>query len=365
MSYNFLIVGAGFFGATIARLLTDRGAKCLVLEKEPESGGHAATCKMKDIVVHKYGPHIFHTNNEEVWRFVNKYAEFNNFNFKVKVNYNNILYSFPINLLTLSQVYGVTTPVDAAKAIERDRIIFIKPANFEEMALSTIGKKLYETFFYGYTKKQWGCEPKELSAEVFNRLPVRFDFNDNYFNNHRNKYQGIPIGGYTNLINNILKDIPIIHNVDYLQDKDYWNSQTQRVIFTGPIDEYYNFQFGKLPYRSLRFEWQTLDNTFQGGPVVNYTDEKIPWTRITEHKYFENNTCEHSVISKEYPAKYEETRVPFYPINNSTNDGVYDKYKSLANTEKRLYFGGRLAEYKYYDMDQVIESAFQLSKTIR
>lgn len=367
MSIDYLIVGAGFFGATCARLLHDAGYSVLVLEEQEYLGGHSATMVKDGIVMHKYGPHIFHTNNEEVWSFVNRFADFNDYQLKVKVNYKDTLYSFPINLLTINQVFGPTTPSQVWERIAADIPDWVHKStdcnNFEVVALKKVGQKLYDIFFKGYTTKQWGTEPSKLPASIFNRLPIRSDYNDCYFLNHRSKHQGVPIEGYTKLIENMLDGIPVLTKVDYLEDKHNWNSKAKKVIYTGPIDALFDNVYGKLPYRSLRFEHKRLEMfDFQGGAVVNYTDVNVPHTRITEHKHFDKNKdhLPYTWISTEFPAKYEQTGVAFYPINDVLNDHLAKKYLETAKSHPYLIIGGRLGLYKYYDMDQTIEEAMKL-----
>lgn len=364
MKYDYLIVGCGFFGATCANLLHKSGKKILCIDKNIFYGGHCHTEKIDGIMVHKYGPHVFHTNNKDVWDYVNQFSEFNNYRLKVRVNYNNKLFSFPINLLTLYQIFGCTTPQEAEKYVLNDLINIEKPSNFEELALKTVGKKIYETFFYGYTKKQWGCEPQELSSEVFGRIPIRYNFNDSYFNNHRNRFEGIPINGYSSLIENMLSGIEMKFGIDFLQHKNEFKNIAKQTIFTGPIDQFFNYEYGLLPYRSLKFEYEKHNiSDYQGAAVINYTDEKIPFTRITEHNHFNPQELSHTIISKEYSTKYDGTNEPYYPINNAQNNLLFNKYLEKAQ-KSNIVFGGRLGQYKYFDMDQTIESAMELIKSL-
>jgi len=363
--FDYIIVGSGFYGATCARLLAEKNYKIKLIEKNYTVGGNCRTTNREGIIVHECGPHMFHTNNQDVWNFVNRFSEFNDRKLKVRVNYKNKIYSFPINLLTLNQVYGCTTPKEAIQAIEKDRIPNNNPQNFEEAALNVVGSKLYNIFFKGYTKKQWNMDPVKLDYKIFSRLPVRFDYDDGYFLKHRCKYEGFPTIGYSKLIENMLNhsNIEIILNVDYLKSKKQHDQEGLNVIYTGPIDAYFEFKYGVLPYRSLRFEHEKHDGDYQGGMIVNYTDEEVPFTRITEHKHFMEEKFEYTYITKEYPQSYDGTNEPLYPINDNNSMKIFEEYKKLI-TQTNVHFGGRLAEYKYYDMDQTIESAMNFCNII-
>lgn len=352
--YDYVIVGAGIFGAIFAYETNKIGKKVLVLEKRNHIGGNCYTEKIENINVHKYGPHIFHTNDKRIWEYINKFADFNNFVNRPKVNYKNNIYSFPINLFTLYQLWGTKTPEEAKNKLEQVKIINNNPQNLEEWILSQVGEEIYEKFIKGYTTKQWGREPKHLPASIIKRLPIRLTFDDNYFND---KYQGIPNGGYTQIFEKMLNSIEVITEVDFLKDKSYFENKTKKIIFSGKIDELYDYTYGQLEYRSLKFETEILNGDFQGNAVVNYTEQDIPYTRICEHKHFEFGTQEKTIITKEYPDSYDSAKVPYYPIGDSKNLELYDKYKLLTEKENRYILGGRLAEYKYYDMHQIIGSA--------
>lgn len=358
--YDYLIVGSGLFGSVFARLAKDDGKKVLIIEKRNHIAGNCYTENRNDINVHVYGPHIFHTNNDEIWNFVNKYTTFNNFINKPKVYFKDKIYSFPINLMTLHQLWGVTNPIDAHKKLISVRENIPEPKNLEEWCLSQIGKELYETFIKGYTQKQWKTDPKNLPSFIIKRLPIRLNFDENYY---FDKYQGIPIGGYTKMFEKMLDGIEIKTNVDFLNDRDYWKSQAKTIVYTGKIDEYYNYCYGELEYRTTQFEHHTHEiEDYQGNAIINYTEEHIPYTRIIEHKHFENVNTKHTIITKEYPDTWNKTKIPYYPINNEVNNSIYDKYKNLTFIEKDVIFGGRLSEYKYYDMHQVIGSALNVYK---
>lgn len=352
--YDYVIVGSGIFGSVFAHELNKVGKKVLIVEKRNHIGGNCYTENIEGINIHKYGPHIFHTNDKRIWNYINQFSEFNSYINRPKVNYKDNIYSFPINLFTLYQLWGVKTPTEASKKLEQVKIKINNPSNLEEWILSQVGEEIYNTFIKGYTTKQWGREPKYLPASIIKRLPIRMNFDDNYFND---RYQGIPIGGYTQIFNKMLSGIEIITDVDFLKNKEYFENKTNKIIFTGKIDELYNYQFGKLEYRSLRFENEVLDGDFQGNAVINYTEENIPYTRITEHKHFEFGTQEKTIITKEYSDNYDDTKVPYYPIGDHKNLELYNKYKTLTEKENRYILGGRLAEYKYYDMHQIIASA--------
>ena len=365
--YDYLIVGAGLFGSVCARELTDAGKKVLVIEKRPHIAGNVYTERVEGINVHKYGAHIFHTNNTEVWNYVNRFAVFNRFTNSPIANYKGELYSLPFNMHTFNKMWGVVTPQEAAAKIEGQRQeIKGEPRNLEEQAISLIGRDVYEKLVKGYTEKQWGRECKDLPAFIIKRLPVRLTFDNNYFNA---LYQGIPVGGYTKMVENMLGGIEVRTVVDYLQDREKWNTQAEHVIYTGPIDAYYDYRLGNLEYRSVRFEKELLDiPNFQGNAAVNYTDAETPWTRIIEHKWFEfgkdenGRDLEKTVISREYSSEWKPGDEPYYPVNDEKNGALYGKYEELAQKEENVIFGGRLGEYKYYDMDQVIAAALERCK---
>lgn len=362
MKYDFLIVGCGLYGSVFAREMTDKGYSCLIIDKRDHPFGNCYTKKQEGINVHVYGPHIFHTNNEDIWNYVNKYIKFNNYINRPKVFYNDKIYSFPINLFTLYQIWNVKTPQEAKARIDKERLDIKNPTNLEEWILSQLGEEIYRIFFYGYTLKQWNKHPSELPSDIIKRLPIRLNYDDNYF---LDKYQGIPIGGYTEMLSNITDGIDIILNQDYFNNQDYWNNKAKNILYTGHIDKYFNYEFGKLEYRSLKFEHQILEyNDYQGNAIINYTDESVPFTRIIEHKHFEFNNSEKTIITKEYPQNFSENNDPYYPINNDLNNHIYSKYKNLSKNLHNVYFGGRLAEYKYYDMHQVIAAALKLSNKI-
>jgi UDP-galactopyranose mutase len=355
--YDYLIIGSGLFGSICARELTNSGFKCLVIDKRNHIGGNCYTENIEGINVHKYGAHIFHTSDDGVWNYMNKYTKFNHFVNRPKVNFKNEIYSFPINLMTLYQIYKVTTPEQAKLILNNVKSDIPTPKNLEEWVLSQVGKEIYEIFIKGYTTKQWGRDPKELPSSIIKRLPIRLNYDDNYF---FDKYQGIPIGGYTEIFKKLLDGIDVRLSVDYFEDRVYWGDVATKIIYTGPIDQYYNFIFGKLEYRSLEFKTKILDyNDFQGNAVVNYTDIGIEYTRILEHKHFEFGNQEKTVITEEYPRTNGD---PYYPINDEDNNIIYSHYKKLMNQEKNIIFGGRLADYKYYDMHQVVASALKRVK---
>lgn len=362
--YDYLIVGSGFFGSICARELTDAGFKCLVIEKRNHIGGNCYTENRDEINLHIYGPHIFHTSNEEVWRWINRYVEFNDFTLRPVANYRGEIYSLPFNMWTFSKLWGITHPLQAQKIIEEQSKEIKEPRNLEEQAIKLVGRDVYEKLIKGYTTKQWRKDPKELPKEIIKRLPVRLNYDNNYFND---KYQGIPIGGYTQIFEKLLDGIDVKTDADYLRNKSYWDSIATNVIFTGPIDAYYEYQFGELEYKTTRFEHQKMNlSNFQGTAMMNFTDVDIPYTRIIEHKHFENSNTDVTWISHEYPTQYKvkETE-PYYPVNDEENNSKYRLYLDLAKKEEKVKFGGRLAEYKYYDMHQVIESALNFVKKIK
>lgn len=350
--YDYLIVGAGLYGSVCAHELSKKGFRVCVIDKRDHIGGNCYTDVIDSITFHKYGPHIFHTSDKSIWEYVNSLVTFNDYRYNPKVYYRGNLYSFPINLLTLHQVLGITTPQQAKDHLESVRLKIGNPANFEEWILSKIGVQLYEMFIKGYTAKQWGRSPSTLPVDIIKRLPIRLTFDDNYY---FDTYQGIPIGGYTKVFERLLENVEVHLSVDYLSSREYYNSKAHRIIYTGAIDEFFNNIFGKLEYRSLRFETEKLQvEDFQGTAGMNYTDIDIPFTRIIEHKHFEGSKTEHTIITREYPEAQGE---PFYPINDEVNNSLYRMYRELADREQRVIFGGRLAEYKYYDMHQVISAA--------
>ena len=365
--YNYLIVGSGLFGSVFARQAADAGKKVLVIDKRPNIAGNVYTEKVEGINFHKYGAHIFHTNNTEVWNYVNRFATFNRFTNSPVANYKGELYSMPFNMYTFNKMWGVVTPEEAAAKIEEQKKeITGEPQNLEEQAISLVGRDIYEKLVKGYTEKQWGRDCKELPAFIIRRLPVRLTFDNNYFNA---LYQGIPIGGYTKLVENLLEGIEVRLNEDYLEDKEKWNAMAEKVVYTGAIDAYFDYTLGNLEYRSVRFENEILDMpNFQGNAAVNYTDRETPWTRIIEHKWFEfgkdeeGNDLPKTIISKEYSSEWKPGDEPYYPVNDEKNGELYQKYKALAENEENIIFGGRLGEYKYYDMDAVIASALECAR---
>lgn len=367
MKYDYLVVGSGLFGSVFARQAADAGKKVLVIDKRPNIAGNVYTEKVEGINFHKYGAHIFHTNNTEVWNYVNRFATFNRFTNSPVANYKGELYSMPFNMYTFNKMWGVVTPEEAAAKIEEQKKeITGEPQNLEEQAISLVGRDIYEKLVKGYTEKQWGRDCKELPAFIIRRLPVRLTFDNNYFNA---LYQGIPIGGYTKLVENLLEGIEVRLNEDYLKDKAKWNAMAKKVVYTGAIDAYFDYTLGNLEYRSVRFENEILDMpNFQGNAAVNYTDRETPWTRIIEHKWFEfgkdenGNDLPKTIISKEYSSEWKPGDEPYYPVNDKKNGELYQKYKALAEKEENIIFGGRLGEYKYYDMDAVIASALECAR---
>lgn len=363
--YDYLVVGAGLFGAVCARELKDAGKRVLVLEKRAHIAGNVYTEKVEGIHVHKYGAHIFHTNNKTVWDYVQRFAVFNRFTNSPVANYRGELYSLPFNMYTFNKMWGVVTPEEAeAKIAEQRKEISGEPKNLEEQAISLVGRDIYEKLIKGYTEKQWGRDCRDLPAFIIKRLPVRLTFDNNYFNA---LYQGIPVGGYTGMVEKMLEGIEVRLGVDYLEAKEQWNAQAEHVIYTGPIDAYFSYALGPLAYRSVRFETELLDKpNFQGNAAVNYTDRETPWTRIIEHKWFEFGRDEEgrdlpkTVISREYSSEWKPGDEPYYPVNDEKNGALYEKYKALAEKEN-VIFGGRLGSYRYYDMDQVIAAALETS----
>jgi UDP-galactopyranose mutase len=357
IKYDYLIIGSGLFGAVFAYKAKALGKKVLIIEKRPHLGGNIYCENVEGIQVHKYGAHIFHTNNKTVWDFVNQFVSFNRYINSPIANYKGRLYNLPFNMNTFYALWGVTKPEEALEKIgrQREEAGIANPKNLEEQAVSLVGKDVYEILIKGYTEKQWGRKCSDLPSFIIKRLPVRFTFDNNYFND---AYQGIPIGGYNTLISGLLEGIETRTGTDFFENRLYWEYVADRIIYTGIIDEWYNYCFGKLDYRTVRFETETLDcENFQGNAVINYTDAEVPYTRIIEHKHFEFGNQLKTVISKEYPMEWHEGAEPFYPVNDEKNTALYNKYYELALQEKNVIFGGRLAEYKYYDMDKVIEKA--------
>ena len=360
--YDYLIVGAGLYGAVFAQQAKQNGKKVLLIDRRPHIAGNVYTEKIEDINVHKYGAHIFHTNNKEVWEYVNRFADFNRFTNSPVANYKGELYSLPFNMYTFNKMWGVVTPEEAAAKIEEQRkeAGIDEPQNLEEQAISLVGRDIFEKLVKGYTEKQWGRDCKDLPAFIIKRLPVRFTFDNNYFNA---LYQGIPIGGYTAMVERMLEGIEVRLDTDYLENREEWNAMAEKVIYTGAIDEYFGYQLGALEYRSVRFETEVLDMpNYQGNAAVNYTDRETPWTRIIEHKWFEFGTQPKTVISREYSSEWKLGDEPYYPVNDKKNEQMYKQYKELAEKESQVVFGGRLGEYKYYDMDAVIASALDMCK---
>ena len=372
MKYDYLIVGSGLFGSIFAYEANKRGKKCLVIEKRNHIAGNIYTEKEYGIQVHKYGAHIFHTSNKEVWDYINQFAEFNRYTNSPVARYKDELYNLPFNMNTFNKIWGVVMPEEAKKKIEEEKkeANITNPQNLEEQAISLVGKTIYEKLIKGYTQKQWGKECKELPSFIIKRLPVRFIYDNNYFND---TYQGIPIGGYTAIIEKMLKGIEVRLNTDFFDNREEFENIANKIVFTGPIDKFYNYQFGELEYRSLRFETQVEEvENYQGNAVINYTESQVPYTRIIEHKHFEfgaslgkeaeGETKNKTIITKEYPDKWVQGKEPYYPINNDRNNNIYEQYKKIAENESKVIFGGRLGEYKYYDMHKVIERALEVVK---
>jgi UDP-galactopyranose mutase len=362
--YDYLIVGAGFYGAICARELTDAGYKVLVIDKRDHIGGNCYTENKDGINIHTYGPHIFHTSNEEVWKWINQYVEFNNFTYRPVANFKDEIYSLPFNMWTFSKLWDVSHPHQAALMIKEQSKHIGEPTNLEEQAIKLVGKDVYEKLIKGYTEKQWKKPCTELPKEIIKRLPVRMNYDNNYFND---KYQGIPIGGYTQVFDKLLKNVDLQLNQDFFENKIYWEGLGKKVIYTGPIDKYFDYQFGQLEYKTTRFEHHRIaDNNYQGTPVMNYTDIDIPFTRVIEHKHFEGTDSPVTWVTWEYPHDYDpKTTEPMYPVNDVDNTAKYQKYKELADQNINTIFGGRLAEYKYYDMHQVIASALEAVKKMK
>ena len=364
MMYDYLIVGAGLYGAVFAHEMKARGKKVLVIDRRANIAGNVYTENVEGIHVHKYGAHIFHTNNKKVWDYITQFAQFNRFTNSPVANYKGKLYSLPFNMYTFNQMWGVVTPEEAKAEIERQRKEIVgEPKNLEEQAISLVGRDIYEKLIKGYTEKQWGRDCRELPAFIIRRLPVRLTFDNNYFNA---LYQGIPIGGYTKMVANLLEGIEVRLNTDYLANKDELDAMAEKVVYTGAIDAYFGYRLGHLEYRSVRFETELLDQpNFQGNAAVNYTDRETPWTRIIEHKWFEfgrddaGNELPKTIISREYSSEWKPGDEPYYPVNDEKNGALYARYREMAQGETKVIFGGRLGEYKYYDMDAVIGAALE------
>ena len=360
MKYDYLVVGAGLYGAVFAREAKSKGKSVLVIDKRDHIAGNVYTEEIEGINVHKYGAHIFHTNNKKVWEYITQFAEFNRFTNSPVANYKGELYSLPFNMYTFNKMWGVVTPQEAAEKIEEQKRAagITEPKNLEEQAISLVGTDIYEKLVKGYTEKQWGRSCKELPAFIIKRLPVRLTFDNNYFNA---LYQGIPMGGYTKMVENLLEGIEVRLSEDYLEKKEEYDALAERIVYTGAIDAYFDYQLGTLEYRSVRFENEVLDMpNFQGNAAVNYTDAETPWTRIIEHKWFEFGDQPKTVISREYSSEWKLGDEPYYPVNDEKNGNLYAEYKKLADAESNVIFGGRLGEYKYYDMDAVIASALEM-----
>ncbi len=365
MKYDLILVGAGLFNAVIAQKAVEAGKKVLVIEKRNHVGGNCYTEEIAGIQVHRYGAHIFHTDSKQIWNYVNRFSEFNCFTNSPVAIYKNQLFNLPFNMNTFNRIWpDVITPEQAKKRIaEQSAVMADKiPANLEEQGISLVGKDVFNLLVKGYTEKQWGKNCKELPPSIIKRLPVRFTYDNNYFTD---KYQGIPVGGYTHMILNMLKGADIILGTDFLEEPDRWKNMAEQIVYTGPIDQYFNYRFGELEYRSLRFETQVLDcDNFQGNAVVNYTDMEIPYTRIIEHKHFEFGTQPCTVITKEFPKLWKRGDEPYYPVTDSINNELYTKYQELASRESTVIFGGRLGMYRYFDMDDTIDAAFSVYRTI-
>jgi UDP-galactopyranose mutase len=362
--YDYLIVGSGLFGAVFAHEMTKKGFACLVIDKRKHIGGNVYTENIEGVNVHAYGPHIFHTNDKAIWDYVNQFVTFNRFTYSPIAVYQDGIYNLPFNMNTFYQLWGVRTPEEAKNIIDEQVKAsgIINPQNLEEQAISLVGRDIYEKLIKGYTEKQWGRKATELPAFIIKRLPVRFTYDNNYFND---KYQGIPVGGYTPLLQRLLVDTEVLPDTHYFDQRSHWDSLATKVVYTGPVDEFYNYEYGNLEYRSLRFENKILSiANYQGNAGVNYTHKDVPYTRIIEHKHFEFGTQEKTVITFEYPEEWKLGNEPYYPVNDKKNNATYSKYKARAEKEEHIIFGGRLAEYKYYDMHQIIASALHKVKLI-
>jgi len=360
MKYDYMVVGAGIFGATFAQQAKEKGKGVLVIDKRDHIGGNVYTKNVNGVNVHAYGCHCWHTDKKEVWDYVNRFVKFNNYRHKGVVNFKGKIYSFPINLMTMSQIWGVRTPEEAKRKVEEEKVPCENPRNMEEWCLSVIGKTLYETFIKGYSTKQWNKHPRELSASIVKRLPVRYTFNDDYF--HDLTYQGIPIGGYTKMVENMLEGIKVELGTDFNEIKGKWKEYAKKLVFCGGIDNYFNYELGELEYRSLKWEHEEMQGDFQGHSCVNYTDLETPWTRIVEHKHFENPDLPNTIISREYSVDWRETKDPYYPINDERNSSLYRKYRDLAEDERDVIISGRLGSYKYLDMDDTISMALKTAE---
>lgn len=360
--YDYLIVGSGLFGATFANLATEKGKKCLVIEKREAVGGNIRTEKTEEITVHLYGAHIFHTSDKKVWDYINKFAEFNNFVNSPVANYKGEIYNMPFNMNTFAKMFGVAFPDEAKKIIDEQRKEITKtPENLEEQAISLVGREIYTKLIKGYTEKQWGRDCTELPPFIIKRLPVRYTYDNNYFND---RYQGIPVGGYTQIIEKMLENCDVVLNSDFLENKEKYLDMAEKCVYTGPIDAYFDYSLGELSYRSLRFETEILDKeNYQGVAVMNFNEREIPYTRIIEHKHFEFGKQAKTVITREYPQDWNRNLEPYYPVNDEKNNALYAEYQKLAEKEKNVFFGGRLAQYKYYDMDKCIASAFAFAES--
>lgn len=355
--YDYMVVGSGLFGATFAHEAKKHKKKCILVEKREHIGGNCYTEKVKDIQVHKYGVHCFHTNNEKIWQYINQFAKFNHFVNRAKAVYKGKIYSMPINLATFNQIAGCITPQDAVNYLQKNQIKIDNPKNLEEWILSQVGKELYDTLIYGYTKKQWMRDPKLLPKSIIQRLPIRLTYDDNYYNDC---YQGIPIGGYTQIFEKMLDGTKVECGVDFFDLE--WKKYAKKLVYTGPIDQFFNCDEGELEYRTLKFETSIHEGDYQGNAVVNYTEESVPYTRIIEHKHFEFGTQCETIITKEYPIKWEKDSVPFYPINDEKNQKLYQKYNKRIKDNKFILTGGRLGTYKYLDMDSTISQALVMTK---
>lgn len=361
MKYDYLIVGSGLFGSVFAHEAKKKGKKCLVIDKRAHIGGNVYTENADGINIHKYGAHIFHTNDKRVWDYVNQFAEFNNYINSPVANYHGEIYNLPFNMNTFSKMWGIVTPEEAKEKIAQQRAaIKHEPQNLEEQAISLVGMDIYNKLIKGYTEKQWGRSCNELPAFIIKRLPVRYTYDNNYFNA---RYQGIPMGGYTKIIERLLNGIEVKLETDFMENRSELNNISEKIIYTGPIDRYFDYKFGQLEYRGLRFESERLEQeNHQGVAVMNYTAREVPYTRIIEHKHFEFGTQPVTYITREYPSDWHPSDEPYYPVNNDKNQKLYQKYAELAKAEKNIIFGGRLGEYKYYDMDKVIESALNTAE---
>lgn len=359
MKYDYLVVGSGLYGAVFAREAADRGKKVLVIDKRPNVAGNIYTETVEGIHVHKYGAHIFHTNDTKVWKYITRFAEFNRFTNSPVANYRGELYSLPFNMYTFNKMWGVVTPTEAAAKIEEQKkeACITEPKNLEEQAISLVGRDIFEKLIKGYTEKQWGRDCKDLPAFIIKRLPLRFIYDNNYFND---RFQGIPMGGYTAIVEKMLEGSDVLLNTDYYEFRKENAGIAEKTVYTGMLDKYFDYKYGVLEYRSVRFETETLDmDNYQGNAVVNYTEREVPYTRIIEHKHFEYGTQPKTVISREYPSEWKLGEEPYYPVNNEKNEEVAGKYRELADKEENVIFGGRLGEYRYYDMDKVIAAALK------